>query len=701
MTTNITTKEVRTQIQAIKIKVERNGHLTPIAQIAPVEVAGTKIEHASFLGSDRLTELNPQIGDTIIVCSAGTDKMAEVVGVLSEERPSGSQPFKMPTHCPECGSPVIRTADDEMSCLNSSCDPILPFSLLNWSSREAMEISGLGEKLGQQLIEHGLVKSIADLYDINADHLIALEGMGKKSAKNLLKAIAKSKSLPWSRVLASLGIRQVDRPTAQLLTQQFATVADLAKAEVSELDAIERITPEISQSVYNWFRIKANQTLIERLSAAGLQLPSVALPEVLDVPVAPEKPETTTQEVQPSAALPPEVLDAPVAPEKPETTSPEVQPSAAPLEPEPLAIADASPSETLSNIPSELDATVEQLQTVTQQSVQLQADLEQATQHSSQLQSELEEIRTSLKNAEQKTAQLQSELEESRQQLGQANQSELLESELAETRSQLTQAQEKSAQLNAQVEEIRTALESSTRQTEELRSQLVQSQQKSGELDSQLHEVRSQLQQVQQHSGQLQLQVEEAHHQVANLNTDLNATRTELQQAQQERSQIQSHLEERGEQLQQVEAEKQDLQTQLSNTRTQLLGVEEQRSHLETEIAHIKGESQRSQQQRADLEAQLAKSHAAQSQLQGDLSEIQEKLQGVLHDRSHSDIRVTQANSERSDALSQLEAANQQRAQIESQLALVRSQTPMLKAGVFLAFLFGSLIAWFLALAIY
>ncbi|HEY9837665.1 MAG TPA: helix-hairpin-helix domain-containing protein, partial [Vampirovibrionales bacterium] len=470
MTTDITTKEVRAHIEAIKIKVERNGHLTPIAQIAPVEVEGTKIEYATFLGSDRFTELNPQIGDTLLLCHGGTDKMPEVVGVIAEDRSSGSQPFKMPTHCPECGSPVIRTTDDEISCINSSCDPILPYSLLNWASRDAMEISGLGEKLAHQLIEHGLVKSVADLYELNADQLITLERMGKKSAKNLLKAIAKSKSLPWSRVLASLGIRQVGRATAQLLTQEFATVADLAKAEVAELEAIERISPETAQSVYSWFRIQANQTLIERLSAAGLQLPSVALPPILDVPAAPEP---ATQEVHSSPA---------------------------PLDKEPVTMPAPSPSETSSDVPSQLDTTAQELQTATERNAQLQSDLEQATQHSGQLRSELEEIRATLEQATQQTAQLQSELEGTRQQLAQAKQSESLESELAQKNTELAQAHAQTAQLNAQLQEIQSALEASTRQTETLQTELAQAHQHSGELDTQLNELRTELTRSQHHS---------------------------------------------------------------------------------------------------------------------------------------------------------------------------------------------------------
>ncbi|MGL5193794.1 MAG: helix-hairpin-helix domain-containing protein, partial [Chroococcales cyanobacterium] len=519
MTTDITTKEVRAQIEAIKIKVERNGHLTPIAQIAPIEVEGTQIEYATFLGSDRFAELNPQIGDTLLLCHGGTDKMAEVVGVVAEERSSGSQPFKMPTHCPECGSPVIRTADDEISCINSSCAPILPYSLLNWASRDAMEISGLGEKLAHQLIEHGLVKSVADLYELNADQLITLERMGKKSAKNLLKAIAKSKSLPWSRVLASLGIRHVGRATAQLLTQKFSTVGDLAKAEVAELEAIERISPETAQSVYSWFRIQANQTLIERLSSAGLQLPSVALPEILDVPVAPE---TATQEIQPSPA---------------------------PLEKEPVPMPAPSTSKTPSDVQSQLDATAQQLQTATERNAQLQSELEQATQHSGQLQSQLDEIRTNLERAEQQTTQLQSELEETRHQLTQANQSESLESELAQTRTQLTQSEEQTAQLNAQLQEIKSALEASTRQTEELQTELTRSQQNSGELESQLNQLRTELEQAHQHSGeldsqlnQLRTELEQAHQHSGELDSQLTQLRTELEQAHQHSGELDSQL---------------------------------------------------------------------------------------------------------------------------------------------------------------
>lgn len=265
-------QEAPTRVENISVNVGRTGALTPLAEMRPVQLAGTTVSRATLHNSDRVRELDIRIGDTVIVRKAG-EIIPEVVRVLPELRPDGTQPFQMPVNCPVCSQPVMRYSGEAVTrCVNASCPAILKGAIQHWVSRDALDINGMGEKLVQQLVDRSVVHSVADLYDLTADHLGKLERMGKKLAEKLVDAIAQSKPKPWSRVLYGLGIRHVGSVNAQLLTQQFPTVEHLAEAEPSAIAAVYGIGSEIAQSVYQWFRIPANQTLISRLRAAGLQL---------------------------------------------------------------------------------------------------------------------------------------------------------------------------------------------------------------------------------------------------------------------------------------------------------------------------------------------------------------------------------------------------------------------------------------------
>lgn len=267
-------EEAPTRVENISINVGRTGALTPLAEMRPVQLAGTTVSRATLHNSDRIAQLDIRIGDTVIVRKAG-EIIPEVVRVLLELRPSGTQAFLMPTICPVCHQPVVRPTGEAVTrCVNASCPAILKAELQHWVSRDALDINGMGEKLVQQLVDRGIVHSIADLYDLTADELGKLARMGHKLAEKLVSAIAQSKTKPWSRVLYGLGIRHVGSVNAQLLTQQFPTVEKLALAEPAEIAAVYGIGSEIAQSVHQWFRIPANQALISRLKAAGLQLAS-------------------------------------------------------------------------------------------------------------------------------------------------------------------------------------------------------------------------------------------------------------------------------------------------------------------------------------------------------------------------------------------------------------------------------------------
>ncbi|PPS42310.1 NAD-dependent DNA ligase LigA [Chroococcidiopsis sp. TS-821] len=265
-------EEAPTRVENIAVNVGRTGALTPLAEMRPVELAGTTVSRATLHNSDRVAQLDIRVGDTVIVRKAG-EIIPEVVRVLKELRPDNTVPFQMPTHCPVCNQPVIRPEGEAVTrCVNASCPAILKGAIEHWVSRDAMDINGMGEKLVQQLVHRELVHSVADLYELTAIQLQSLERMGKKSAEKLVQAIAHSKSQPWSRVLYGLGIRHVGSVNAQTLTQHFPTVEKLAAATPEDIAAVYGIGTEIAQSVYQWFRIPANQVLIERLQAAGLQL---------------------------------------------------------------------------------------------------------------------------------------------------------------------------------------------------------------------------------------------------------------------------------------------------------------------------------------------------------------------------------------------------------------------------------------------
>ncbi len=265
-------QEAPTRVEAITVQVGRTGALTPVAELQPVQLAGTTVSRATLHNSDRLSQLNLHVGDTVIVRKAG-EIIPEVVRVLPELRPEGAQLFQMPKTCPECGQPVVKPLDEAVTrCINTSCPAILRGSLLHACSRDALDINGMGEKLVSQLVDKQVVKSVADLYDLTDEHLESLERMGKKLAQKLVEAIAQSKTQPWSRVLYALGIRHVGSVNAQTLTQHFPSAEQLAIASAANIEAVYGIGPEIAQAVYQWFRVPANQTLIERLKAAGLQL---------------------------------------------------------------------------------------------------------------------------------------------------------------------------------------------------------------------------------------------------------------------------------------------------------------------------------------------------------------------------------------------------------------------------------------------
>ncbi len=265
-------EEAPSRLLAVTFQVGRTGAITPVAELEPVQLAGTTVARATLHNRDRLLELDLHLGDTVVIRKAG-EIIPEVLRVLPELRPEGAAPVQMPSHCPACGEAVVRPADEAVTrCINTSCPAIVRGSLKHWAGRDALDIDGLGEKLVEQLSEAGLVKSVADLYGLTIEPLLTLERMGQKSAEKLVSAIARSTGQPWARVLYGLGIRHVGSSNAKLLADQFRSVEALAAATEEELTAVNGIGLEIAKSIREWFGSAANRSLVDRLRSAGLPL---------------------------------------------------------------------------------------------------------------------------------------------------------------------------------------------------------------------------------------------------------------------------------------------------------------------------------------------------------------------------------------------------------------------------------------------
>ena len=258
-----------TQIEDILVQVGRTGKLTPVAALKPVSIGGTTVSRATLHNMDEIERLGVKIGDWVEVVRGG-DVIPKVVRVLAD-KPRGTREFHMPTKCPECGGHVVR-AEGEANhlCVNANCPAKLRESVRHFASRGVMNIEGMGDALVNQLVDAGLVKSVADIYDLTEEQIVTLERMGKKSAENILSEIENSKKLPLERVIYGLGIRMVGERTAQFLAEHFGSMEALMKASEEELQAVNEIGPRVSQSIREFFDEPKNVALVERLRKAGL-----------------------------------------------------------------------------------------------------------------------------------------------------------------------------------------------------------------------------------------------------------------------------------------------------------------------------------------------------------------------------------------------------------------------------------------------
>jgi DNA ligase (NAD+) len=265
-------RQATTVLENIEVQVGRTGALTPVAHLRPVAIGGVTVSRATLHNEDEIARLGVEIGDTVLVERSG-DVIPKVVRVV--EQGAHRRRFKMPSTCPVCGGHVIREEGEAASrCVNTNCPARLRESLLHFASRHVMDIDGMGDALVDQLLNRGLVRSIADLYDLREEQMIELERMGKKSASKVIHNIDASRSRPLACVLNGLGIPFVGERTAQILADHFGSLDAIAAASVETLQEAEEIGPKVADSIRQFFQEERNRELIERLRQAGLQFTS-------------------------------------------------------------------------------------------------------------------------------------------------------------------------------------------------------------------------------------------------------------------------------------------------------------------------------------------------------------------------------------------------------------------------------------------
>ncbi len=264
-------QEAVTTLLDIEVQVGRTGALTPVARLAPVFVGGTTVANATLHNEDFIRERDIRIGDAVIVRRAG-DVIPEIVGIVPERRPAGTRIFRMPTKCPACGSAVFREEGEKVARCTGGlvCPAQRKQALLHFAGRRAFDIEGLGEKLVDQLVDAGLVRTPADLFRLGLGTLANLERMAEKSAANVLAAIDKARHTTLERLIFALGIRHVGESTARDLAAHFGSLDRLMAADEAQLLEVPDVGPVVAASIVRFFAEPHNREAIEQLRAAGV-----------------------------------------------------------------------------------------------------------------------------------------------------------------------------------------------------------------------------------------------------------------------------------------------------------------------------------------------------------------------------------------------------------------------------------------------
>jgi len=264
--------EATTGVEQIRVQVGKTGAITPVADLQPVELAGTTVSRASLHNADEVARKDVRVGDVVVVEKAGK-VIPHIVRVEKHLRTKDLPPFEFPTHCPECGTAVVKDEGGVyIRCPNPACPAQVKERIRYFASRNAMDIEGLGDKLVEQLVTAGLVRNYGDLYRLTEEQLTDLERMGKKSAKNLIDGVAASRGRGLAKLLNALAIRHVGARVATLLAEQFGSIEALRTATEEELGEVNEIGPIIAKSVYEFLHSEAGQQTIDDLVALGIDM---------------------------------------------------------------------------------------------------------------------------------------------------------------------------------------------------------------------------------------------------------------------------------------------------------------------------------------------------------------------------------------------------------------------------------------------
>jgi DNA ligase (NAD+) len=263
--------QATTRLNEIRVQVGRTGALTPVAVLEPILLAGTVVSRASLHNEDEIQRLKIKLGDYVLIEKSG-EIIPQILQVIESRRDGDEREYEFPKTCPVCRSPVTRPAGEVVTrCTNTNCPAKVKARILYFAARKAMDIEGLGDVLVEKLVDLGMVKNVADLYDLKQDEIVGLERMAEKSATNLINQIEASKTRGLQRLLYGIDIRHVGERYAKILANHYRDIDKLAAASIEELDAIHEIGLTVAVSVYNFFRHPDNQKVLERLKLAGVK----------------------------------------------------------------------------------------------------------------------------------------------------------------------------------------------------------------------------------------------------------------------------------------------------------------------------------------------------------------------------------------------------------------------------------------------
>ncbi len=279
-------QEELTVLEKVDFQVGRTGAITPVARLQPVFVGGVTVSNATLHNMDEITRLDVHEGDTVVIRRAG-DVIPQVVSVVKERRPPNARPVSMLKECPVCQSPVEREEDQAIyRCTGGLiCRAQRKESIKHFASRKAMDIDGLGDKLVEQMVEEGLIESIADLYRLDAEQVSAMERMGDKSASNLIEAIETSKATTLPKFLYSLGIREVGEVTAQTLANELLTLEAVMNASEEQLLELPDVGPVVAQHIVVFFENEDNRSIIKELMELGVNWPAIEKRSAEEMPL--------------------------------------------------------------------------------------------------------------------------------------------------------------------------------------------------------------------------------------------------------------------------------------------------------------------------------------------------------------------------------------------------------------------------------